>query len=108
LRVLNLMMAPYAPHMAEELWARTGHTTSVHLETWPKFDASKIVRNTFELVVQVSGKVRGKIETPVGASQADVIALARGIANVASFVDGKEIVKEIYIPGKLLNIVVKG
>jgi leucyl-tRNA synthetase len=108
LRILNLMLAPYAPHMAEELWARTGHTTSVHLETWPKFDASKIVRNTFELVVQVSGKVRGKIEAPVGASQADVIALARGIANVASFVDGKEIVKEIYVPGKLLNIVVKG
>jgi leucyl-tRNA synthetase len=108
LRVLNLMLAPYAPHMAEELWARTGHTSSVHLETWPKFDASKIVRNTFELVVQVSGKVRGKIEAPVGASQADVIALARGIANVASYVDGKEIVKEIYVPGKLVNIVVKG
>jgi leucyl-tRNA synthetase len=108
LRILNLMLAPYAPHMAEELWARTGHTTSVHLETWPKFDASKIVRSTFELVVQVSGKVRGKIEAPVGASQADVIALARRIANVASFVDGKEIVKEIYVPGKLLNIVVKG
>jgi leucyl-tRNA synthetase len=108
LRILNLMLAPYAPHMAEELWARTGHTTSVHLETWPKFDASKIVRNTFELVVQVSGKVRGKIEAPVGASQADVIALARGIPNVALFVDGKDIVKEIYVPGKLLNIVVKG
>jgi leucyl-tRNA synthetase len=108
LRVLNLMLAPYAPHMAEELWARTGHTTSVHLETWPKFDVSKIVRNTFELVVQVSGKVRGKIEAQVGASQADVIALARGIANVALFVDGKEIVKEIYVPGKLLNIVIKG
>jgi leucyl-tRNA synthetase len=108
LRVLNLMLAPYAPHMAEELWARTGHTTSVHLETWPKFDVSKIVRNTFELVVQVSGKVRGKIEAQVGAGQADVIALARGIANVALFVDGKEIVKEIYVPGKLLNIVIKG
>jgi leucyl-tRNA synthetase len=108
LRILNLMLAPYAPHMAEELWARTGHTSSVHLETWPKFDASKIVRDTFELVVQVSGKVRGKIEAQVGASQADLIALARGIANVAAFVDGKEIVKEIYVPGKLLNIVVKG
>jgi leucyl-tRNA synthetase len=59
-------------------------------------------------VVQVSGKVRGKIETPVGASQADVIALARGIPNVALFMDGKEILKEIYVPGKLLNIVLKG
>ena len=108
LRILNLMLAPYAPHMAEELWARTGHTSSVHLETWPKFDASKIVRDTFELVVQVSGKVRGKIEAPVGASQADLIALARGIPNVAAFVDGNEVIKEIYVPGKLLNIVVKG
>ncbi len=108
LHVFNLMLAPYAPHLAEELWARTGHECSVHLETWPKFDASKLSRDTFELVVQVSGKLRGKIDAPIGITQAEAISLARGISNVMTYVDGKELVKEIYVPGKLVNIVVKG
>ncbi len=108
LHALNLMLAPYAPHLAEEIWARTGHDTSVHLETWPKFDASKLSRDTFELVVQVSGKLRGKIDAPIGITQAEAISLARGISNVMTYVDGKELVKEIYVPGKLVNIVVKG
>jgi leucyl-tRNA synthetase len=108
LRVLNLMLAPYAPHLAEEIWHRTGHVSSVHLESWPAFDASKLTRDTFELVVQVSGKLRGKVDAPVGVSQADALALARGIPNVQSFIHGKDVVKEIYVPGKLVNIVVKG
>jgi leucyl-tRNA synthetase len=108
LRAFNLMLAPYAPHLAEEIWARTGHDTSVHLETWPKFDASKLSRDTFELVVQVSGKLRGKIDAPIGITQAEAIGLARDIPNVMTYVDGKELVKEIYVPGKLVNIVVKG
>ncbi len=108
LHILNLMLAPYAPHLAEEIWHRTGHTGSVHLESWPAFDASKLSRDTFELVVQVSGKLRGKIEAPVGVSQADALALARSIPNVQSFIHGKDVIKEIYVPGKLVNIVVKG
>ncbi len=108
LRAFNLMLAPYAPHLAEEIWARTGHDSSVHLETWPKFDPTKLSRDTFELVVQVSGKLRGKVDAPVGITQEEAIALARGVSNVMTYVNGKELVKEIYVPGKLVNIVVKG
>jgi leucyl-tRNA synthetase len=108
LRALNLMLAPYAPHLAEEIWHRTGHASSVHLESWPAFDASKLTRDTFELVVQVSGKLRGKVDAPVGVSQVDALALARSIPNVQSFIHGKDVIKEIYVPGKLVNIVIKG
>jgi leucyl-tRNA synthetase len=108
LHILNLMLAPYAPHLAEEIWHRTGHASSVHLESWPAFDASKLTRDTFELVVQVSGKLRGKVDAPVGVSQVDALALARSIPNVQSFIHGKDVIKEIYVPGKLVNIVIKG
>jgi leucyl-tRNA synthetase len=108
LETFNTMLAPYAPHMAEEIWQRTGHTQSVHLEAWRKFDASKLVKDSFELVVQVNGKVRAKTEAPSGISSADAIVLARGLENVRPHLEGKETVKEIYISGRLVNIVVKG
>ncbi len=108
LEKFNLILAPYAPHLAEELWAVTGHSSSVHLEAFPGFDESKIVKEVFELVIQVSGKLRGRVEAPNGISQTDAIALAKTVSSVAALVDGKEIIKEIYVPGKLVNIVVKG
>ncbi|HWG85067.1 MAG TPA: leucine--tRNA ligase [Deinococcales bacterium] len=108
LRTFNLMLAPYAPHMAEELWRRAGNSESVHLQAWPQVDVTATQRDSFELVVQVSGKVRGRTEAPVGISQEDAIALARSLPNVQQWVAGKPVVKEIYVPGKLVNIVVKG
>ena len=108
LHKFNLMLAPYAPHLAEELWAMAGHTSSVHLELFPEFDESKIVKEVFELVIQVSGKLRGRVEAPNGISQTDAIALAKTVSSVVAMIDGKEIIKEIYVPGKLVNIVVKG
>jgi leucyl-tRNA synthetase len=104
----NLMLAPYAPHAAEEIWHRRGNTTSVHLETWREADETKLVKDAFELVVQVNGKLRARVEAPTGISQSDAVALARGLENVKGLVEGKETVKEIYVPGKLVNIVVKG
>jgi leucyl-tRNA synthetase len=104
----NLMLAPYAPHMSEEIWHRTGHTSSVHLEAWRKADETKLVKDAFELVVQVNGKLRARTEAPSTISQAEAVALARGLEHVKSLVEGKETVKEIYVPGKLVNIVVKG
>ena len=104
----NIMLAPYAPHLAEELWALSGHSSSVHLELFPAFDESKIVKDVFELVIQVSGKLRGRVEAPFGILQAQAIALAKTVPTIHALVDGKEVIKEIYVPGKLVNIVVKG
>ena len=108
LETFNTMLAPYAPHIAEEIWNKTGHTSSVHLEHWRSFDPSKLVKDSFELVVQVNGKLRGKTEAPSNISSAEAIALARGLESIKAYVDGKETVKEIYITGRLVNIVVKG
>jgi leucyl-tRNA synthetase len=108
LRAFNLILAPYAPHLTEELWSLTGHTDSVHTQNYPAVDPSKLERNSFELVVQVNGKLRARVDAPTGITQADAVALARGLENVHVHVEGKETVKEIYVPGKLVNIVVKG
>ncbi len=108
LETFNTMLAPYAPHIAEEIWNKTGHTNSVHLEYWRSFDSSKLVKDSFELVIQVNGKVRGKTQAPSQITQAEAIALARGLESIKPYVDGKETVKEIYITGRLVNIVIKG
>ncbi|MEY4530412.1 MAG: hypothetical protein RLZZ156_1133 [Deinococcota bacterium] len=108
LETFNTMLAPYAPHIAEEIWNKTGHSSSVHLESWRSFDSSKLVKDSFELVVQVNGKVRGKTQAPSNISSAEAIALARGLESVRVYVDDKETVKELYITGRLVNLVVKG
>jgi leucyl-tRNA synthetase len=108
LHKFNLMLSPYAPHLAEELWSRAGHADSVHTQTYPGVDSSKLTRDSFELVVQVNGKLRARTDAPTGISNAEAIALARGLENVRMHVEGKETIKEIYVPGKLVNIVVKG
>jgi leucyl-tRNA synthetase len=108
LHSFNLMLAPYAPHIAEEIWHLSGHADSVHTQRYPAVDISKLSKSNFELVVQVNGKLRARVDAPTGINQADAIALARGLENVSAHVQGKETVKEIYVPGKLVNIVVKG
>jgi leucyl-tRNA synthetase len=108
LETFNTMLAPYAPHIAEEIWHKSGHESSVHLEHWRKYDPSKLVKDSFELVVQVNGKMRGKTEAPSQISSTEAIALARSLESIKAHVDGKETIKEIYITGRLVNIVVKG
>ena len=108
LHKFNLMLAPYAPHISEEIWHRMGHTDSVHLQPYPNVDESKLVKDSFELVVQVSGKLRGRVDAPTQISSEHAIALAKSLEIVQGYIAGKEIVKEIYVPGKLVNIVVKG
>lgn len=107
LHVLNLMLAPYAPHLAEELWNRTGHTTSVHTESWPAYDSSKIVRDTVTIAVQVNGKLRGQVEVAADADKDTILQTAKAEPNVVKYLTG-EIVREIVVPGKLVNVVVKG
>ena len=99
------LVQPYAPHLAEELWERLGGTR-LWEEPWPEADPALLERETFELVVQVNGKVRDKVEVPVGLPDAELLARAKELPRVRAHVDGKEIRKEIVVPGKLVNLVV--
>ncbi|MDP2984753.1 MAG: leucine--tRNA ligase [Candidatus Latescibacter sp.] len=101
------LMAPFAPHLAEELWEMLGHKKSVFQSGWPAWDDSKITADTFPLVAQVNGKIRATIEAPVGITEEDAVALVESSENVKRFIEGKTAVKKIYVPGKLVNVVVK-
>ncbi|HSE81172.1 MAG TPA: leucine--tRNA ligase [Gaiellaceae bacterium] len=99
------LIQPYAPHVAEELWERVGRER-LWEEPWPQADPALLERETFELVVQVNGRVRDKVEVPVGLSDAELVARAKELPRVRAHVDGKEIRKEVVVPGKLVNLVV--
>ncbi|SHE81181.1 leucyl-tRNA synthetase [Caldanaerobius fijiensis DSM 17918] len=104
---LVIMLAPFAPHITEELWHRMGHNESVHLMKWPRYDENALIRNEVELVVQVNGKVRDKIIVPRDESDEVIKKMAQNTEKVKAFIDGKSIVKVIYVKDKLVNIVVK-
>ncbi|WP_424952156.1 leucine--tRNA ligase [Deinococcus sp.] len=108
LNTFNLMLAPIAPHLAEELWQRGGERGSVHLASWPAVEEAAATRDSVTIGVQVSGKVRGQVQISKTASQEEAMAAARAEASVAKFLEGKETLKEIYVPGKIINIVVRG
>ena len=99
------MLSCICPHIGEELWSILGHDNTISYEPWPTFDESKTADDTVEVVVQVNGKVRAKINIPVDMSKDDALAAAK--AEVADMVDGKTVIKEIVVPNKLINIVVK-
>jgi leucyl-tRNA synthetase len=104
---LLLLMAPLTPHITEELWHRLGHQTSIHLEAWPKWDKEIAAEETITLVVQVNGRVRDRIEVPVGIENAKAERLARESEAVQRHVGDKRIVKVIVVPGRLVNVVAK-
>ena len=108
LRALVKMLAPIAPHLAEELWSRLGYETSVHLESWPEFDEAALEQDSIEMAVQVNGKLRAQIQVAANADKESVLASARAEPNVAKYLDSGEVVREIVVPGRLVNIVVKG
>ena len=103
---LPLLIAPYAPHIAEELWARLGHTSSIHLERVIEPEDAALAVDEITLVVQVNGKIRARINAAPGISEEDAYALAFADANVKSQLDGKELRKRIFVPDKLVNLVV--
>ncbi|CAA9368680.1 MAG: Leucyl-tRNA synthetase, partial [uncultured Chloroflexia bacterium] len=105
---LLLLLAPIAPHLADELWERGGFADSVHQQTWPEFDPAALEQDTVTIAVQVSGKRRGEVTVPKDANQDAVLAAAKAEPNVVRHVEGKQIVREIVVPGRLVNIVVKG
>ena len=103
-----LLIAPFAPHVADELWSDLGNTTLTFEEEWPAFDEKLTVENNFNLVLQVNGKVRDMLPAQIGISKDDAEKLAFSSEKVQKFIKGKEVVKVIVVPNKLVNIVVKG
>ena len=101
-----LMLAPIAPHIAEELWERTGHTYSIHQQSFPTWDDSLAADETITLVVQVNGKVRDRIEVPAGIDEPTAHQLALASSKVQPYTEGKVVDKAIYVPGRLVNVVV--
>ena len=105
-RALLIILSPIAPHITHELWLKLGETTPIIEARWPAVDEQALVRDTLELVVQVNGKVRSRISLPADADQATAQAAAENDENVQRFTDGKTLRKAIYVPGKLVNLVV--
>ncbi len=102
-----LVLAPFTPHLAEELWRKLGHDQSLAHESWPVYDESLLVTETVELAVQVNGKMRGRITVAADAAEEAIIAAAMSEPKVASSVEGKTIIKKIVVAGRLVNLVVK-
>jgi leucyl-tRNA synthetase len=100
------LIFPFAPHLGAEIWERL-EGGRVWERPWPEADLAKLISDTVTLVVQVNGKLRARIEAPAAASQEDLLALAKANENVTKYLDGNEIVKEIVVPGKLVNLVVR-
>ena len=105
LRDLTIILNPFAPHVTEEMWQIMNFGGADHDAQWPSFDESKTQENDVEIALQVKGKVRSRIVVPVDISKEDAIALAKKDEKIAAEIAGKEIKKEIYVPGKLVNIV---
>ena len=101
------LLNPIAPHMTEEIWSLMGHDNTIAYEEWPKYDIEKTKEDTFFMVVQVNGKVRGKIEVATDTSKEEMEKLAYEIENVKVHIEGHDIVKTIVVPKKLVNIVIK-
>ena len=101
-----LLLAPFAPHVAEELWQRLGHADSLAYAPWPEADAQHLVADTVEVAVQVNGKLRATITVAPDAAQTDVLALAKAQENVAKYLEGATVRKEVYVPGRIVNLVV--
>jgi leucyl-tRNA synthetase len=102
-----LLLSPFAPHMAEELWAILGHTKTLAYEPWPAFDEAAIRESSVEIPVQILGKVRGRVVVPADADEKVIEAAARADEKIAAQLEGKTVVKTIVVPKKLVNFVVK-
>jgi len=107
-KTLLQLLAPFAPHLAEELWATLGQEPSIVNEPWPQANKKLLITEEITIVFQVNGKLRGQGQFPKEIDKESVILAAKSDTKVQSFLEGKEIVKEIYVPGKLVNLAVRG
>ena len=108
LTLATVVLSPIAPHLCHELWALLGHDGALVEARWPAVDEAALARDSVQIVVQVNGKVRGRVEVPAGADEDAVREAALAEANVQRFVEGKTVRKLIHVPDKLFNIVVGG
>ena len=106
IETLLILLAPFAPHIAEELWHNLGHENSIHLQTWPEVDPDALVVDEITLVIQIMGKTRGTIQVPANSSKEELEKLARDSDIGKRNLEGKEVKKVIVVPGKLVNFVV--
>ena len=104
--ILVKITSPFSPHIAEELWKTIGNTQSIHLQSWPKFDASAIEQDSFKLMIQINGKVRGSIDASKNLSKDELGDIAIKSDAAQKWIDGKEPKRIIVIPNKLVNIVI--
>ena len=107
LKVFVRLLCPFAPHICEEIWAQLGEEGFCSLAPWPEYDEAKTIDQTIEIAVQVNGKLRGTVVVAKDIAKDDAIAAAKDVESVVPFLADKTIVKEIYVPGKIVNIVVK-
>ncbi|MCL2576372.1 MAG: leucine--tRNA ligase [Defluviitaleaceae bacterium] len=105
LEAITVMLAPFAPHMAEELWQMLGNTPSVFTQSWPTFDPAKAAEDTITVVVQINGKLRANMTVAAGIAKDEAITIAK--QNAAKWLEGATIVKEVFVPNKLVNFVIK-
>ncbi len=101
-----IVLSPFAPHLAEEIWHNLGNDSLIALTSWPDWNEELIKQDEIEIPVQVNGKVRAKIKAPVGTAEEEVIKLALTVDNVKKHIAGKKIIKQIYVPSRIVNIVV--
>jgi leucyl-tRNA synthetase len=104
---IMLLLAPTAPHLAEELWQQTGHQYSIHNQPWPVWDLELARDEEITLVIQVNGKLRDRVTASASINEAEAKDIAQNTPRAKTYLEGREIVKLIYVPGKLVNIVVR-
>ncbi|MDZ4850209.1 MAG: leucine--tRNA ligase [Pirellulaceae bacterium] len=107
IETIVLLLAPFAPHMAEELWEALGHSKTLAYEPWPSFDEKALISDTVEVPVQVNGKLRSKVVVSANCGQAELEQAARGDKVISELLAGKQIVKSIVVPGRMVNFVVR-
>jgi len=100
------ILSPFAPHITEELWSQIGHSDTIHIDHWPEWDDKYLQSDILTIIVQVNGKLRAKLEVEKDTSDEEIKNLALNQENVVKFIEGKEPLKVIYVPGKLVNIVI--
>ena len=107
LKAFLILLNPLAPHITEELWEQNGFGGYIHQQSWPEYDESKLADDVVEIAVQINGKLRGTVEIPADASDADAIGAAKVNGKIAAELEGKQIIKEIFVKGRLVNIVAR-
>jgi leucyl-tRNA synthetase len=106
LAALTQLLAPFAPHITEEIWQSLGHDGSVHISAWPQWDPKLTAAEVITLAVQINGKVRSEIVVAADASEAEAIAAAKADPKIAPFLEGADKLKAIYVPGRLVSLVI--